>query len=302
MTGAELVIDARCMLGEGILWCERRGVFLWTDIHGKNLWMHRPTQSLEFNTAQTRCWPLPDRLCSFALCDSEHVLLGFAKGLYLARLDAEAGPLLPFKLLAAVEANEPRTRLNDGRCDRAGNFVFGTLNEHPTREPVGSFYQYSTRHGLRRLDLAGVAIPNSICFSIDGSTLYYCDTTQPRILCCDYDADSATVSHLRVFAEVNEGSPDGSTLDAEGYLWNAQWGASRVVRYTPQGEIDCVVPVPTPQPSCVAFGGEQLDQLFITTARDELSDAVLQRVPESGGVYRWHEPGLRGLLESRVQL
>lgn len=302
MAGAALAVDARCILGEGILWCEQRGVLLWTDIHGKNLWMHRPTQSLKSDAAQTRCWSLPDRLCSFALCDSEHLLLGLAKGLYLARFDVEAGPLMPFTLLTLVEANEPRTRINDGRCDRAGNFVFGTLNEHPAREPIGSFYQYSARHGLRRLDLGGVAIPNSICFSIDGGTLYYCDTEQPHILCCDYDAESAAVSRSRLFAEVDEGSPDGSTLDAEGYLWNAQWGASRVVRYTPQGDMDRIVPVPAEHPSCVAFGGEHLDQLFITTAREGLGNKALQRVPESGGVYRWHEAGFRGLPESRMQL
>jgi sugar lactone lactonase YvrE len=262
--------------------------------------MNRTTT--EQRTLHSRYWPLPDRLGCFAFCESGQLLLGLAKGLYLAELDlsSDAPPVLT--PVMAVEAHEPRTRINDGRCDRAGNFVFGTLNEDRAREPIGSFYQYSARHDLRRLKLGGVAIPNSICFSIDGGTLYYCDTQQPRILCCDYDADSATVSNSRLFAEVNEGSPDGSTLDAEGYLWNAQWGAARVVRYAPQGEIDRIVTVPTMHPSCVAFGGEQLDQLFITTAREGLGDEALQRVPESGGVYRRYASGFRGLPESRMHL
>ncbi len=285
---ATLAIDTRCGLGEGILWCPRHQALLWTDIQGSRLWMHRPAQQL------TQSWSLPDRLGSLALCDSEHLLLGLAKGLYLTPFPAEAGALEPLTLLAAAEAQQPRTRVNDGRCDRAGNFVFGTLNEHASHEPIGSFYQYSARHGLRRLGLGGVATPNSICFSIDGGTLYYCDTRQRRILCCDYDADSATVANSRLFAAVTEGSPDGSTIDAEGRLWNAQWGAARVVRYTPQGSIERTIHLPAKNPSCLAFGGERLDQLFITTARDE--------EPHSGGVYHWHEPGLRGLSESRMRL
>lgn len=293
---AELAVDCRCLLGEGILWSAQHATLLWTDIQGARLWMHHPAQQ------RTHSWSLPDRLGSLALCNSEHLLLGLAKGLYLAPFDVGADALAPLTLLTPVEAQEPRTRINDGRCDRAGNFVFGTLNQAPSHEPIGSFYQYSARHGLRRLDLGGVATPNSICFSIDGGTLYYCDSRQQRILCCDYDADSAAVANSRVFAAVTDGSPDGSTIDAEGCLWNAQWGAARVVRYTPHGAIERTLHLPARNPSCVAFGGERLDQLFITTAREDLSVDDLQHMPDAGGVYHWHAPGLRGLPESRMCL
>lgn len=291
---AELAVDCRCIVGEGILWCPRRGALLWTDIQSKLLWMHSP------KNRKTRYWSLPDRLGSLALCKSGKLLLGLAKGLFLADVDETSHHPLALSLLTPVENGEPRTRINDGRCDRAGNFVFGTLNEDAAREPIGSFYQYSAR-GLRRLDLGGVAIPNSICFSLDGGTLYYCDTPQPRILCCDYDAESAQTANSRVFVTLPQtgGGADGSIIDAEGCLWNAQWGGSRVVRYTPQGKIDRVINVPAKQPSCAAFGGEHLDQLYITSARENLSPDELERVPESGGVYRWAS-NFHGVIENPI--
>lgn len=295
---AQLAVDCRCTLGEGILWCPRRGVLLWTDIERARLWMHRPGAA----ATQARHWSLPDRLGSLALCQSGQLLLGLAKGLYVVDFDMDAAaPAVP-TLVAPVEPNEPRTRINDGRCDRAGNFVFGTLNEQAARAPIGSFYQYSFRHGLRRLKLGGVAIPNSLCFSPDGSTLYYCDTMQLRILACDYDPESAAVANSRVFAVSREGTcPDGSTVDAEGHVWNAQWGGSQVVRYTPEGTIDRIVQVAARNPTCATFGGAALDELYITTAREDLSDEDLACLPESGGVYR-AQPGVRGLAEHEVRL
>jgi len=292
---AELVMDCRCTLGEGILWCPRREVFWWTDIQSSCLWMHSPDKR------KTRRWDLPDRLGCLAHCESGKLLLGLANGLFLADLDVDSDDAPRLSPLTPVEFHEPRTRINDGRVDRAGNFVFGTLNEDAAKHPIGSFYQYSAL-GLQRLKLGDVAIPNSICFSPDGRTLYYCDSMQPRILCCDYDAETAHTTQCRIFAEVSiAGScANGSTIDAEGCLWNAQWGAARVVRYTPKGAIDRVVYVPAKNPSCVALGGTMLDQLYITTARLDISADELEELPESGGIYRWLAP-VNGLPECRVR-
>ncbi len=292
---AELAIDCRCTLGEGILWCTRREVLFWSDILASRLWMYSPGSRV------TRTWSLPDRLGSLALCESGRLLLALAKGLYLADVPTDVDELPPFGLLVLVENDEPRTRINDGRCDRSGNFVFGTMNEHAAREPIGCFYQFSCAYGLRRLDLPGVAIPNSLCFSPDATTMYWCDSAQPRILCCDYDSGSAHTAHIRVFATLTADTScaDGSTVDAEGFLWNAQWGAGRVVRYSPEGKIDCVVPLPAKNPTCIALGGRQLNELYITTARAGLSSTDLSEQPESGGLYRWHSP-VKGLPESQV--
>lgn len=266
----------------------------WSDIEDARLWMHNP------RAGTTLHWKLPERLGSLALCESGRLLLGFAKGLFVADGDWASPEAPRLELLVAVEVDNPRTRINDGRCDRAGNFIFGTLNEDVRRDPIGSFYQYSAR-GLRRLDLDGVAIPNSLCFSPDGRTLYYCDSTHPRILCCDYDAESGQVAKPRLFVTLPEDGtcPDGSTIDAEGYLWNAQWGGARVVRYSPQGEMDLIVQLPVRNPTCATLGGRGLDHLYITTARFGLSAEEAERDEHSGAIFHWHA-SVCGLPEARV--
>jgi len=299
---ARLAVDSRCALGESIVWCEKRAALFWADIDAARLWMHLP------GSGGTRHWPLPERSGSLALCQDGQLLLGLAKGLYLAdieaAIDATTAKPLPLRRLQDVEPGSPETRINDGRSDRHGNFVFGTKSERADQAPIGSFYQYSAVHGLRRLALPGVSIPNSICFGLDAGTLYYCDSLQPRILCCDYDARAAMVSNSRVFAEMDhaDASPDGSIIDAEGHLWNAQWGASRVVGYRPDGNIERVVDVPVTQPSCCAIGGAGFDQLYITSARVELDAATLARTPASGGVFQLSLPRAQGLPESRVAI
>ncbi len=297
-----LVADSRCTLGEGIVWCERLGAVLWTDIEGARLWMHTHAENV------TRSWSVPERLGSFALCESGALLLGLAKGLAIARLDIDGDGELPVTRLVDVEPGAP-TRVNDGRADRHGNFVFGTMSEDYTSR-IGSFYQYSSAHGLRRLDLDDVAIANSICFSPDGKTMYFCDTQQRRIMQCDYDGGGARVSRVREFFDLSAhpGFPDGSTIDAEGCLWNAEWGAALVRRYTPGGRVDRHVAVPVKNPSCVAFGGPDLDELYVTTARQMMTPQELAAMPQAGGVYR-SSPGesstqgrpLRGLCESRFR-
>lgn len=293
-----LVVDSRCALGESVLWCERRAALFWTDIDAARLWMHRPYASV------TRHWALPDRLGSLALCQTGQLLLGLAKGLYLADPDAAQEGTLRLEKLVDVEADNAETRINDGRSDRNGNFVFGTKSERSDNAPIGAFYQYSGRHGLRRLNLPAAAIPNSICFSADGRSMYYCDSVEPRILCCDYDAGAAAVSASRVFAEVDAAgaSPDGSLIDADGYLWNAQWGAGRIVRYRSDGGVDRVVPLPVKNPSCCAIGGSAYDRLYISSARVDNSAQELARTPGAGGIWQISLPRALGLPESRVEL
>lgn len=290
-----LAVDSRCTLGESILWCERRQSLFWTDIENSILWTHIPSRKLTYQLH------LPDRLGSLALCESGQLLLGLAKGIYLADPDA-ATASLSLQHLQDVEVKGQQTRINDGRCDRNGNFVFGTKSERPDKAAVGNFYQYSMQHGLRRLSLPGVSIPNSICFSLDGRTLFYCDSLHPRIWCCDYDSRSATVANPRVFVALDrpDVSPDGSIVDAEDHLWNAQWGASQLVRYTPKGQVERVIPVPVVQPSCCAIGGPDLDQIYITSARTELDEAALRQAPASGGVFQCALPQGWGVPESRV--
>jgi len=287
---AELYVDCRCTLGEGIVWDVQRRALLWTDIERSTLWMHGASGS--------RSWRVPDRLGSFALCASGRILLALAKGLYLGTAGGAAGPDLPVQRLEPLETNMPRTRTNDGRTDRSGNFVFGTFNEAQDGA-TGSFYQYSARHGLRRLDLGGVTIANSICFSVDGRTMYFCDSPLGKIMRCEYDAEHARVANVREFVRLGpgDGLPDGSIVDEEDCLWNAAWGAGRVRRYSPDGRLLQEIRVPAKNTTCPAFGGEALVDLYVTSSRQEMSDDELAQVPHAGSVYRCANVGVRGMAD-----
>jgi len=198
-----------------------------------------------------------------------------------------------------VEPDQPATRINDGRTDRSGRFVFGTLHEAAQRQCIGSFYQYSASHGLRRLALPPVRIANSICFSPDGGTMYFTDTPTGMIQQCRYDSARAEVGEPRAFARVaSPGFPDGSVVDAQGCLWNAQWGAARVQRYSPQGELMAEVRAGAPQLTCPAFGGAALDTLMMTSAREHMSQAALALAPASGSLFRSQPQGVRGLTDA----
>ena len=281
LPSATLFVDCRCTLGEGILWWPDRRTLLWTDIEKSTLWMHRVDDDV------SRQVPLPDRLGSFAICESGRLLLGLAKSLAYLDLDASHGREPCVEPIMPIEPGIPRNRINDGRTDRAGNFVFGTMNEIQD-SPMGSFYQYSSRHGLRRLDLGGVVIPNSICFSPNGRTMYFCDSTEAIIRQCDYDSDSAAVGQVREFVRLEPGTglPDGSVVDRDGCVWNGVWNAGVVRRYDREGALLTEIPVPSKNVTCVAFGGASLDQLYVTSSRQEMTDEELRIAPSSGSVYR----------------
>lgn len=287
----ELVVDGRHRLGEGIIWNERTGRLLWTDIHDRVLWAYTPA------SGAVERWPLPESLCSMALTASDdRLLLGLESG--LAFFSLSTGEL---ERICEVESHIPHTRLNDGRVDRQGRFVFGTFNRlDDPKHPVGGIYRLNHDLRLEQLPLGGVAIANSICFSLDGRTMYYADTATSEIRCCDYDPVSGAVSNLRTFAAADAapGAPDGSTIDAEGYLWSARWGAGQVVRFAPDGRVDRVLILPAPHPTCPSFGGPGLDVLYVSSATHELTPAQLRDAPTSGGVFAI-APGVRGLPEQR---
>ncbi|WP_125076611.1 SMP-30/gluconolactonase/LRE family protein [Pseudoxanthomonas sp. SGT-18] len=293
-----LVVDSKCSHGEGVLWCAQRQAVLWVDIHGRRLWLHRPGDGL------TRHWDLPDRPGCIGLGQGNSVLLVLASALYRAEVDADAPGPLQLRHLADIEPALPGHRSNDGRADRHGNFVFGTMNENPGHAPTGAMYQYSAAHGLRRLPLGGIGIPNSICFAHDGRTLYWCDTQAGSILQAGYDPDTAQVGAPSpvVVAGAAAGSPDGSCIDAEGRIWNARWGGARVVRFAPGGGIEREIRLPVPQPSCCAFGGPGLDTLYVITSPEGLDPAALAQAPGSGGLYALELGRPLGLPESRVEL
>lgn len=284
-----MMIDAENQLGECVLWCERSGRVFWTDILGSALHAVDPASGAR------RTWAMPEPLASFAFTsDARRLLAGLASG--LAFLDLDSGALTP---LCQVEAGLD-TRLNDGRCDRQGRFVFGTFHQAEPRERIGGYYRLNADLSLEKLPLPACAIANSICFSPDGGTMFYANSPERTIRCCDYDADSGAIGDDRVFITLDgdAGEPDGSCIDADGYLWNAQWGAARIVRYAPDGQVERIIESPALQPSCVALGGPQLRTLYVTSARAGLAEPAVH----DGALFRLDLGDVCGIPEARFQL
>jgi L-arabinonolactonase len=283
----DVVVDAANELGEGVVWSPEHGEVQWTDIFGRRFWAYHP------ENGESRSQALPDRLACFAPLGGSSLLAGFAGGLDV--FDLESGVRRP---IAAIERDRPSTRLNDGKLDRRGRLVFGTMDEDPAgAKPIGQIWSYAAGSVPRAL-APGVRIANSIAFSPDGRRMYFADTPEKHIRCYDYDLDSGDISGERTFATVDgPGFPDGSTVDADGCLWNAEWGGGRVVRYTPDGRVDRVVGLPCSRVTCCAFGGAKLDRLFVTSARTGLNAAALAAEPHAGALFAF-DAGVQGLLDT----
>jgi sugar lactone lactonase YvrE len=277
--GVEVVAEPACLLGEGPVWLPGSGELLFVDILPGRVHRLRPEtgalESVELRTAVGAAVPRAGG--GFAVATRE----GF--GL----LDWERGTLEP---LAAVEAERPENRMNDGKCDAAGRFWAGTMSER--REPAaGSLYRLDADGSVSRV-LNGVTISNGLAWSGDGATMYYIDSLAHRVDAFDFDPAAGAVSGRRRLVELPEelGVPDGMTADAEGNLWIAFFGGSAVRCYSPAGEAVEVLELPVSLVTSVAFGGPDLRDLYITSATYRLSE------PErhGGAVFRCR-PGVAGV-------
>jgi sugar lactone lactonase YvrE len=266
----EHLLDSRDRLGECPLWDERAQVLWWVDIHGRAI--------QRFDGRHKAVFPMPESVGSIALTEGGGLLAAMETGLFLI------DPQDPRPQLLSSPEKPADHRFNDGRCDRAGRFWVGTLKD-PEFTPTGVLYRFDGAFSEHR---HGIRVPNSLAWSPDGRTMYFADSPRHKIWAFDYDGDAGRLSNERVFATPHPGFPDGSCVDADGCLWNAEYGGARVVRYTPQGRIDRVIELSLKEPTCCAFGDARLDTLYITSAN-------------GGGVWAVR-PGVQGLLESRFRL
>lgn len=238
----------------------------------------------------------PERVGSFGLvADSDKLITAFATGIALYDVHQHS-----LDWLARPQASAAGIRFNDGRVDRRGRFWAGTMveGEQPTADAC--LYSVDAVAGAR-CHLRDVRISNGLCMSPDGTRLYFADSPTRTIRVYELIEPEGILGTPRVFAQTPDGAfPDGAAVDADGCVWSAQWGAGCVVRYTPEGRIDRMVEVPTCQPSCVCFGGPDLDILCVTTAREGLDGSTLQAEPNAGDVFLYRT-GVRGLPESEYR-
>jgi sugar lactone lactonase YvrE len=293
---AACVVDCRDRLGEGIFWCSEEKVLYWLDLP-------MPARLHRFDpaTGRHRTWDMPEAISAMAKRKDGSLFIASHQGLNIFEPEAEGGKGR-LRRVAAPEAHIPQNRSNDGTTDAKGRFWYGTMRnnlgprgeEVPITESAGTLYRVEPDLRVVAVE-TGIGIPNSSAFSPDHKTFYFCDTMQGSIAAYDFDLQTGALSNKRPFANPEGmGHPDGSTVDSEGGLWNARWGGSCVIRFAPDGRVDRVVKLPAARVTCCAFGGPDLDTLYITTSRAHLSEAELRDQPQAGGLFAL-KTGFRGV-------
>ena len=276
MVAARLIdiVKVENELGEGVIWDAAGAAVWWTDIEGSILYRYCPQDK------QLDQWATPERLGSFALvANSDNLMCGFASG--FAYYNPCSGAV---HWLSKIELDNGGTRLNDGRVDRQGRFWAGSMVESG-EQGAGALYCLDGELQVSS-HISGLSISNGLCWSPDSKLMYHTDTPSRRIHRYDFDATSGAISNQAVLLRTERGCfPDGSTVDAQGYIWSAQWAASRLVRYSPEGEIDFILPLPVSQPTCAAFGGPELNMLFVTTAYQGMTPEAREAEPEAGNLF-----------------
>lgn len=276
MSVAEVAFEGRCLLGEGPLWDERVGKLVFVDIL-RGL-VHRWSPGAE----GVETFVVGDTVGSVAARAAGGYVVAVTCG--FATLDDETGKV---ELLARLDDDVPGSRLNDGRCDPTGRFWAGTQADEPERRRSALYRLDADGRTHRMLD--GVGISNGLDWSADGETLFYADSITYAIDAFEFRVESGDLGPRRRFVDVEGGMPDGLVLDEEGGLWVAVFGAACVRRYTREGRLDAVVELPVSLVTSCAFGGEDLRDLYITTAAHRLAEPE----PLAGALFRY-DPGVRG--------
>jgi sugar lactone lactonase YvrE len=285
-----VAVDCHDVLGEGPWWDLRTATLLWVDIDGRRLHRHDPASgATETTTLPALASAVVARARGGLALALEDGIRVTAPGIRLA--GPGAGELRPFALL---EDDDPSTRMNDACCDRAGRLWVGSIAKDD-RPGAGSLYRVDPDGSVTRV-LCDLSISNGIDWSPDDRLMYFIDSETRRVDVLDYDLETGQASGRRTLVELPDGAglPDGMTVDAEGCLWVATWDGWSLRRYRPSGELDRIVRLPVARVTSCAFGGPDLEELYVTSASTGLSDAELREQPLAGALFVLRT-GVRGL-------
>lgn len=288
----DCIVDCRDSIGEGAFWSVEDAALYWLDVPMPSR-IHR----FEPATGAYVSWPVPEMVTAMARRRDGTLLVAAQSGLNV--FDPASGE---YRHLATLEPGRPKNRSNDGAPDARGRFWIGTMQNNLGRNGEAIAIEASTgslwcvepgKPAVAAIDELGIT--NGIAWSPDGSRLYVVDSLLDRIYACDFDMGTGAVGPRRLFNDaVGLGTPDGNAVDARGYLWSARWDGHCVARIAPDGAIDHVVPMPASRVTSCAFGGPELDTLYVTTARLGIDEATARRYPQQGGLFAFR-PGVSGL-------
>lgn len=283
----ELVLDARATIGESLLWVPPEHALYWADI--KEPALHR----LIPRTAEQKSWKVSADIGGFALDGHGRALVALRHGLHW--LDLVSGDLT----MLVPSPFDPKTiRFNECICDRKGRFWVGVMTDPKPGASADDFamlYSFTEADGLQaHMDFTHLT--NGMAFNRGETELFLSHSNQRKIYTFAYDREAGNIGDRKLFATVGDGDgiPDGAALDENGDYWCAIHGGSRLNRYRPDGTLAERIALPVSQPTMCCFGGENLDELYISSARQDLSPEQLEKEPHAGGIFRI-KPGVKGL-------
>jgi sugar lactone lactonase YvrE len=268
------VLDIEASLGECPVWSASERALYWVDINAPALYRFEPA------TGRNVAMPMPEAIGCFALRRSGGFVVALRGGIWLARRDGSLE-----RKVADAPYDPAHHRFNDGRCDSAGRFFAGSMNEKRDANSA-ALYRLDPNFRLTPV-LSNLMISNGLAWSPDGRTMYNADTPAHVIRAFDYDAATGTPSAPRIFAQWNGETdrPDGGAVDSAGNYWTAFYRGGKVVQLSPSGDVLALYPTPAMCPTMCAFGGDDLTTLYVTSARQMRDDEELRRLPHSGGIF-----------------
>jgi sugar lactone lactonase YvrE len=275
MSEVEHVVSSQSCLGEGPIWHPQEQVLYWLDIVNGQLHRFDP------NTGEHKVHELGVVTGSMGLRAGGGFVMATRKGFGFWDREHNA-----FQLIGDPDEDEnEEVRFNDGKTDRQGRFWAGKMSSRP----VNSLFRLDPDGSIHRME-SGIAVSNGLGWSPDNRTFYFTDSAARVIYAYDFDPQSGHISRRRVFATIpdqpDEGVPDGLVIDVEGCIWSARWGGWKIVRYSPDGAIDREIAMPVAYPTSCAFGGPNLDELYITSAWVEIKADGRAAQPLAGDIFR----------------
>ena len=282
-SSVQCVADVHAVLGEGPVWVQRDAALHWVDIKGRKIFRLGESGALDR-------WETPFRVGTLAPRTRGGFVAGTDQG--IADIDLESGR---FEIVADPEQHLPDNRFNDGKVDRQGRFWAGTMDDEEL-QANGALYRVDAGFRWTAID-HGYKVTNGPAFSPSGDLMYENDSARQVTFVFDLDADG-NAANKRTFLQFGDGDgyPDGMTVDSEGCLWIAFWDGWCIRRFSAEGERLQTIRMPVSKPTSCAFGGPDLDRLYVTSASIGLDGAALEMQPNAGGLFMV-TPGVRGLAD-----
>ncbi|MGR8949859.1 MAG: SMP-30/gluconolactonase/LRE family protein [Gammaproteobacteria bacterium] len=296
----ECVVEANNHLGEGPIWDVDEQALYWVDgtgarVGNPSIWRLDP------RTDQAKNWTLGRDIGAMALREQGGAVLALDDGFYFFDFDSES-----LDLIHKIEADQPRSRLNDGKVDRRGRFLAGGMDDKEELKICG-LWRLDPDLSVHQID-EGIICSNGPCWSPDDKTFYFADTFQGQMWAYDYDIDTGALANKRNFAstEKESGFFDGSTVDAEGCVWNALVIGGDLIRYRPDGTEDLRIGMPVKNITSVNFGGPNLDEIYVTSmarvshpATHDYFEKQVKPQFGAGALFRIRGLGIKGIAEPR---